>query len=147
MSDDRDESLETDPESWTAPDPEESPETILDPDELDISDRTGVEQTDDNRYIVRTDGKAVDPEAPSNPQAKLDTLAAELEDDTDGHALAVAVTTDEGTETLHLDSGNEADTLAAFLSWYARTVEPGQPADETIHALLDEIDLGSGTTD
>lgn len=135
-----DHDVETDPESWASPDPTESPETILDPDELDIADRAGVEQTDDNRFVVSTDGEGVDPDPPANPQAALGTLAGELTD-TDGHALAVALTTGEDTATLHLEGGSAADTLAAFLSWYARTVEPGQPADETVQALLDEIDL------
>ena len=141
-----DHDLETDPQAWASPDPEESPETIFDPEELDISDRAEVEQTGENRFVVSTDGAAVDPDPPANPQAALGTLAGELAD-TDGHALAVAVTTEEGTETLHLDGGSTADTLAGFLSWYARTVEPGQPVDETIGALLDEIDLGSATGD
>lgn len=146
VSEDRDEEVETDPESWVSPDPTESPETILDPDELDISDRAGVEQTDDNRFVVSTDGEAVDPDPPANPQAALGALAGELAD-TDGHALAVACTTDEETATLHLDGGSAADTLAGFLSWYARTVAPDQPVEETVEALLDEIDFAAGNSD
>lgn len=153
MPSDRDESddhdLETDPESWASPDPAENPETIFDPEELEIADNDAVEKRGEGRYVVSTDGTAIDPSVPEEERESADgggdadhlaALGAELADNSTRHALAVAVR--DGDETSTLRAGGEPpDALESVLRRYARTVEPDRPADETLRAILADSTL------
>ena len=117
MTDDSDHDLETDPESWASPDPSESPETIVDPDELEIAER------EDGRYVVNTDGTVIDPDVP------------------DRHAIVLAVRDGEETTTLRVESGERAGALDATLRAYARTIDADRPPAETLRAVLAETTL------
>lgn len=181
---------------------------VMDPDDLDIRERDGVDETDDGRYVISTggetlrnhrdDGRADGPDgsrdddggrdevpddatgdtigssenagvgtdrvstdgwadagdadrgtsvtstasASSDVDADpLDAVAAELDALSASHGFALAVAAGGETDTLRVASGDPTDTLATALRWYARRVNPGTPAEETIAALLAASDL------
>jgi len=151
-------------------------EGVMDPDELDIRGRDGVDETDDGRYVISTgrenlgdrrddgrgdrlrggrddsedrdevaddaaDDAADDDDAAGDP---LDAVAAELDALSTSHGFALAVAGGGETDTLRVASGEPTDTLATALRWYARRVNPGAPAEETIRDLLAASDLDVG---
>ncbi|MFB9825064.1 DUF7500 family protein [Halobaculum roseum] len=160
---------------------------VVDPDDLDIRGRDGVDETDDGRYVIstgggrhddlrdevpdgerhdrevgadgwagadgRADGQAdvddPDPTASSAPSPPdrdaagdpLEAVADELGALSASHGFALAVAAGGETDTLRVASGDPTDTLATALRWYARRVNPGEPAEETISKLLAASDL------
>lgn len=131
---------------------------VMDPDDLDIRDRDGVDETDDGRYVISTGGEnhgdrrddgrdgrldgsrddtedrdEVADDAAGDP---LEAVAAELDALSASHGFALAVAAGGETDTLRVASGEPTDTLATALRWYARRVNPGAPAGETIATLL-----------
>ncbi|SHH60694.1 DUF7500 family protein [Halobaculum gomorrense] len=155
---------------------------VMDPDDLDIRDRDGVDETDDGRYVISTgggqrdgardgvadgarDGADSDGDAPATTPAAssaspsataperdgsehaagdgdpLEAVAAELGALSASHGFALAVAAGGETDTLRVASGDPTDTLATALRWYARRVNPGTPAEETIRELLAASDL------
>lgn len=158
-------------------------EGVMDPDELDIRGRDGVDETDDGRYVISTGGEEdagprddelddggndvpdwsheadadgladadgstrADAVASASRDADgdpLDTVAAELDALSASHGFALAVAAGGETDTLRVASGDPTDTLATALRWYARRVNPDEPAEETIAALLASSDLDVG---
>lgn len=71
----------------------------------------------------------------------LAAVAAELGALSSSHGFALAVAAGGETDTLRVASADATDTLATALRWYARRVNPGAPAEETIAALLADSDL------
>ncbi|MXR42117.1 hypothetical protein GRX01_12300 [Halobaculum sp. WSA2] len=176
-------------------------EGVMDPDELDIRGRDGVDETDDGRYVISTGGEdqadprddvpggsrgaggdrdgvtgddgagATDPPEDAGPAPDvtgtdgwadaadstraasvasasrdadgdpLDAVVAELDALSASHGFALAVAAGGETDTLRVASGDPTDTLATALRWYARRVNPDEPAEETIAALLASSDL------
>lgn len=155
---------------------------VVDPDDLDIRDRDGVDETDDGRYVISTGTEraadlarpptaespassderantdaeteheestpspteASDPPAETNDGDPLDAVAAELGSLSSSHGFALAVAAGGETATLRVASGDPTDTLATALRWYARQVNPGEDADETLAQLLAASDLDVG---
>ncbi|WP_435065449.1 DUF7500 family protein [Halobaculum sp. EA56] len=187
---------------------------VMDPDDLDIRERDGVDETDDGRYVISTgvarddveasagapgerpiDGPPGGPAAGSPPDAPvgaegaeegdgsdadrdrdagasdsgvdaragpgggerpgaaadpdrdddpLEAVAAELDALSASHGFALAVAAGGETDTLRVASGEPTDTLETALRWYARRVNPGTPAEETVAALLAASDLDLG---
>ncbi|WP_277555442.1 DUF7500 family protein [Halobaculum limi] len=157
-------------------------EGVIDPDDLDIRDRDGVDETDDGRYVISTgaereaglrqvpdaaamttDDATADPDpedectepgvtecdqsppaAGTSDEDPLDAVAAELGSLSSSHGFALAVAAGGETATLRVASGDPTDTLATALRWYARQVNPGEDADETLAQLLAASDLDVG---
>jgi len=160
-------------------------EGVMDPDELDIRGRDGVDETDDGRYVISTggeadldprddgrddgtdgghgdgteDGREADPGGVADGSTRaasvasashdadgdpLDAVAAELDALSASHGFALALAAGGETDTLRVASGDPTDTLATALRWYARRVNPDEPAEETIAALLASSNLDVG---
>ncbi|MFC6786093.1 hypothetical protein ACFQFH_09385 [Halobaculum halobium] len=178
-------------------------EGVMDPDDLEIRGRDGVDETDDGRYVISTVAGRDDSEEPkqgtapttgrravadpapggddSDVGSSVDTdgttastdlsgggsaagglagegeprgdarergddplaaVAAELGALSSSHGFALAVAAGGETDTLRVASGDPTDTLATALRWYARRVNPDEPAEETVAALLADSDLG-----
>jgi hypothetical protein len=105
---DRDESADADAadaQSWAEPDHDSGEDGVLDPDDLDISKREGVERHGDTQYVISTDGKAIDPDIP-DVRVTHDPSGGE---DGEGTTTAEAGTADEGGG----DWDGDTDPLAA----------------------------------
>lgn len=51
-------------QAWAEPGSVGDDEDILDPSDLDITDRDGVQTTDEGQFVISTDGDAIDPDVP-----------------------------------------------------------------------------------
>lgn len=162
--DDADESADADvadAQSWAEPDHDSGEEGVLDPDDLDISKREGVERRGDTQYVISTDGKAIDPDIPDvrvthdpsgeDGEREWDANADPLEAvEADLNALsseyALSVVARDGTESgsLQVASGDRAATLESVLRWYAARVDPDSDPAETLRSVIAETDLDFG---
>ncbi|QLG61812.1 DUF7500 family protein [Halorarum salinum] len=132
-------------------------EGVLDPDDLDIRERREVEERDDGRYVISTEGggAGVDGRSPADevgptvaesagePDAEppLDALAAELDASGAPYGLALAGKSEDGTANIQFAGTDPADVLGAAVRWYAGQVGSEGDVDATVMELLEDAGL------
>jgi hypothetical protein len=132
----------TDARAFAHAEDADNSEGVLDPDDLDISEREGVVERDDGQFVISTEGKAIDPDVPEvtvkrpgvtdddGRTAPIDALASELADGPEEHRLAVVHADGDDTASIRLSSTDPEAVLEMFLQWYA--TETGFEVDASV---------------
>jgi hypothetical protein len=109
--------------------PDDDPEGVLSPEELEIAADERVRRLDDERYVVETDRTAA---------ADADVPLALPEG---AYAVAARARAESTVDGFRIDSDDVAASFEALVRWYAGLVAPEEQTERVVATLLDHADL------
>jgi hypothetical protein len=157
-------SEQSDARAWAEPDHDSGDDGVLDPEDLDISEREEVKSHGDGQYVISTGRTSIDPEVPevrvrgdrndgrgdSGERSgdfdgdPLEAVEADLRALSSQYALSVVARDGAESGSLQVASADRAATLESVLQWYAKRVDPDADPETTIRRVLAETDLDLG---
>jgi len=110
--------------------PDDEPEGVLSPEELEIDADDRVRRLDDDRYVVETET-----DAPASDDVPLALPEG-------AYAVAVRARAESTVDGFRVESDDVAASFEALVRWYAELVAPDEPSEQVVATLLDHADLG-----